>query len=57
MSHVIITLIPPAGMRISIDYRVTLMHAWNIRCWKIYAVFSRGKKFILQSRKYNIELN
>jgi hypothetical protein len=57
MSHVITTLIPPADMRISIDCRVILMHVWTIRCWKIYTIFSRVEKCILQSRKYSIELN
>jgi len=54
---VITTLIPPADIRISVDYRVILMHVWTIRCWKIFTVFSRVKKCILQSRKCSIEMN
>ena len=46
----------PSSRCENLDYRVTLMHIWTIKCWKIYTVFSRGKKCILQSKKYSIEL-
>jgi len=48
---VITTIMPPADMRISVDYRVIMMHVWTVRCWKIYTVFSRGEKMLSAVQK------